>query len=224
MALVIGRVHRRRLAVRDNPLDPDALPGKQVREFLVLRPDRKIFKNIGQHASPGRTAKMRPRAAGFQVGGRRATLISLTTGGSLVPKLRKLCPYLLKADIRAFDGRTLTVTFQPTSGIPQPFGNDQSWPNPERPLWSVQRQPADVGSWKLSAAGSDPQETFVAVPAAGRVVQEDGHSHPTSAHVECCCLVAAGIDETDSQGRAPPAPARRVPTSVISRTPTSNVK
>ena len=82
MALVIRRVDRRRLAIRDNPLDPDALPGKQVREFLVLRPDRKIFKNIGQHASPGRTAKMRPRAAGIQVGGRRATLMSLTTGGN----------------------------------------------------------------------------------------------------------------------------------------------
>jgi hypothetical protein len=48
MVLVIGRVHRRRLTRRDDPLDPDPLLRKQLGEFLVSRLNRKVVEQIRQ--------------------------------------------------------------------------------------------------------------------------------------------------------------------------------
>jgi hypothetical protein len=48
MGLIIGGVHRGGLAIRDNPLDPDARTRKQLLELLLRYVDRKVFEEIGQ--------------------------------------------------------------------------------------------------------------------------------------------------------------------------------
>jgi hypothetical protein len=44
MVLVIGSIYRRRLARRDDPLDPEPSPRKQLDEVLVSRLNWKVLE------------------------------------------------------------------------------------------------------------------------------------------------------------------------------------
>jgi hypothetical protein len=76
--------------------------------------------------------------------------------------------------------------------------NDRSWPKPERLVWGVQRQQADVRSWGLpTAAVVDPSPTWASAAVYCwrqlRADGADGHHQPTDETSRRClfCIVSS---------------------------------